>query len=46
MVVASLKDKLMHPSISFELQLPPKSRLRNDINAQWTLDRINSDLGN
>ncbi len=44
-VVASLKDKLMHPSISFELQLPPKSELRNDINAQWTLDRINSDPG-
>ncbi len=32
-VVASLKDKLMHPTISFELQLPPKSELRNDINA-------------
>jgi TamB, inner membrane protein subunit of TAM complex len=44
-IVASLKDKLMHPSISFELQLPPKSELRNDINAQWTLDRINSDPG-
>jgi TamB, inner membrane protein subunit of TAM complex len=44
-VVASLKDKLMHPTISFELQLPPKSELRNDINAQWTLDRINSDPG-
>ena len=24
-VVATLKDKLMHPSISFELQLPPNS---------------------
>jgi TamB, inner membrane protein subunit of TAM complex len=44
-VVATLKDKLMHPAISFELQLPPKSELRNDINAQWTLDRINSDPG-
>ena len=44
-VVATLKDKLMHPTISFELQLPPKSDLRNDVNAQWTLDRINSDPG-
>jgi hypothetical protein len=44
-VVATLRDKLMHPSINFELQLPPKSDLRNDVNAQWTLDRINTDPG-
>jgi TamB, inner membrane protein subunit of TAM complex len=44
-VVATLKDKLMHPTISFELQLPPKSELRNDITAQGYLDQINSDPG-
>lgn len=44
-VVATLKDKLMHPTISFELQLPPKSELRNDITAQRYFDQINSDPG-
>jgi len=44
-VLASLKDKLMHPTISFEIQLPPKSELRNDGNALLLLDRINSDPG-
>ena len=44
-VIATLKDKLMHPTISFNLQLPPKSELRNDITAQRYLDQINSDPG-
>ena len=44
-VIATLKDKLMHPAISFEIQLPPKSELRNDGNALLLLDRINSDPG-
>jgi TamB, inner membrane protein subunit of TAM complex len=44
-VVATLKDKLMHPTISFELQLPPNSELRNDPYAQGTLEQINSDPG-
>ena len=35
----------MHPAISFEIQLPPKSELRNDGNALLMLDRINSDPG-
>jgi hypothetical protein len=42
-VVATLKDKLMHPTISFELQLPPNSELRNDANAYYTLLLINSE---
>ena len=44
-VVATLRDKLMHPTINFEIQLPPKSELRNDGNALLLLDRINSDPG-
>ena len=40
-VVASLKDKLMHPSISFELQLPPNSEVRNDANVAFLLNSIN-----
>ncbi len=44
-VVATLKDKLMHPTISFELQLPPNSELRNDPYAQGKLEQINSDPG-
>ena len=44
-VVATLRDKLMHPTISFELQLPPTSELRNDISAQRYLDQINTDPG-
>jgi hypothetical protein len=42
-VVATLKDKLMHPTINFELQLPPNSELRNDANAYYTLLLINSE---
>ena len=44
-VVATLKDKLMHPTISFELQLPPNSELRNDPSATGTLEQINTDPG-
>jgi hypothetical protein len=42
-VVATLKDKLMHPSISFELQLPPNSEMRNDAGAYYTLLQINQE---
>ena len=42
-VVATLKDKLMHPTINFELQLPPNSEIRNDANAYYTLLLINSE---
>lgn len=42
-VVATLKDKLMHPSISFELQLPPNSEIRNDAGAYLTLLQINQE---
>ncbi|HEY2649929.1 MAG TPA: translocation/assembly module TamB domain-containing protein, partial [Puia sp.] len=44
-VVASLRDKLMHPTINFEIQIPPKSELRNDLYAQGKIDQINSDPG-
>jgi hypothetical protein len=44
-VVATLRDKLMHPTISFEIQIPPKSELRNDLYAQGKMDQINSDPG-
>lgn len=42
-VVATLKDKLLHPTISFELQLPPNSELRNDASATLTLMQINQE---
>ncbi len=35
----------MHPTISFEIQLPPNSELRNDPYAQGKLEQINSDPG-
>ena len=35
----------MHPTISFEIQIPPKSELRNDLYAQGKIDQINSDPG-
>lgn len=44
-VVATLRDKLMHPTISFEIQIPPKSELRNDLYAQGEIDLINSNPG-
>ena len=42
-VVATLKDKLMHPTISFEIQLPPNSEMRNDASAGFALSQINDD---
>jgi hypothetical protein len=42
-VVATLKDKLMHPTISFELQLPPNSEMRNDAGAIFLLAQINQE---
>jgi len=42
-VVTTLKDKLMHPTISFELQLPPNSEIRNDASAYLTLLQINQE---
>ena len=35
----------MHPTINFEIQIPPKSELRNDLYAQGKIDQINSDPG-
>jgi hypothetical protein len=42
-VVATLKDKLMHPTISFEIELPPNSEMRNDAGAGFILSQINDD---
>jgi len=42
-VVATLKEKLMHPTISFELQLPPNSEMRNDAGAVFLLGQINQE---
>jgi len=42
-VVATLRDKLMHPSITFDIQLPPNSEMRNDAGAGLVLSRINGD---
>ncbi len=42
-VVAKLRDKLMHPTIDFSVQLPPNSEMRNDASAVFLLSQINSD---
>jgi TamB, inner membrane protein subunit of TAM complex len=42
-VVAILRDKLMHPSISFDIELPPNSEMRNDAGAGFVLSQINGD---
>ena len=43
-VVANLSDKLMHPVITFDIQLPPNSELRNDVAASLLLTQtIGSD---
>jgi hypothetical protein len=42
-VVASLSDKLLHPAITFEIQLPPNSELRNNVEASLLLSQIESD---
>jgi hypothetical protein len=42
-VMASLTNKLMKPDIKFEIELPPGSQLRNDQEAQFVLQRIQSD---
>jgi len=42
-VVATLSDKLMKPSIDFEIQLPPNSELKNNQDAAWLIQRIESD---
>lgn len=42
-VIASLTGKLLKPDINFEIELPPGSPLRNDPEAQFVLQRIQSD---
>jgi hypothetical protein len=42
-VVASLKNKLMQPDISFQIEMPPGSPLKNDADALAILQRIQSD---
>jgi hypothetical protein len=42
-VLAHLTGKLMQPGINFEIQLPDNGPLRNDQDAQWVLQKIQSD---
>lgn len=42
-VIASLTGSLMKPDIRFQIELPPGSQLRNDQDAQFVLQRIQSD---
>jgi len=42
-VIASLTKDLMKPNIEFSLELPPNSPIRNDQEAQFVLQRIQSD---
>jgi hypothetical protein len=42
-VIAKLTGRLMKPDIGFEIQLPENGPLRNDQDAQWVLQRIQSD---
>ncbi len=42
-VLAELTGKLMKPAIRFQIELPPGSELRNDQEAQFVLQRIQSD---
>ncbi|MGB8193248.1 MAG: hypothetical protein WCF67_15065 [Chitinophagaceae bacterium] len=42
-VIAHLTGSLMRPDIDFEIELPPGSPLRNDQDAQFVLQRIQSD---
>lgn len=39
-VVANLSDKLMHPAITFEIQLPPNSELSNNVDVSLILTQI------
>ncbi|HEY4154805.1 MAG TPA: translocation/assembly module TamB domain-containing protein, partial [Puia sp.] len=39
-VVANLSDKLMHPAITFDIQLPPNSELRNNFVASVLLTQL------
>ncbi len=43
-VIAKLTDKLLKPTINFEIELPPNSSLKNDPDAQAILQRIESDV--
>ncbi len=42
-VVAGLSEKLLHPTIQFQIQLPPNSELRNNAEASLLLSQIESD---
>ena len=42
-VVATLSDKLMKPNISFEIELPPKSELRNNQDVALLFQQIEND---
>jgi hypothetical protein len=42
-VIANLTGRLMKPDISFQIQLPENGPLRNDQDAAWVLQKIQSD---
>ncbi len=42
-VIATLRDKLTKPTISFQIELPPNSPLKNDIDANNALQTIAND---
>ncbi len=42
-VIAELTGRLMKPDINFEIQLPENGPLRNDQDAAWVLQKIQSD---
>jgi hypothetical protein len=42
-VIAKLTGRLMKPDINFEIQLPENGPLRNDQDAAWVLQKIQSD---
>ncbi|HLX93702.1 MAG TPA: translocation/assembly module TamB domain-containing protein, partial [Puia sp.] len=42
-VIATLKDQLMKPTISFQIELPPNSPLKNDVDAVSALQAISND---
>jgi hypothetical protein len=43
LVIANLTDKLIHPKIEFQIELPQNSSLRNDQDAAFLLNLIQSD---
>jgi len=43
LVIADLTEKLTHPKIAFQIELPPNSPLKNDVDAAFIFNQIQSD---